>query len=215
MQYNFTEVAVAYFCGIAMPGPSIALLVRNGILYSRTSGISSAIGVIVGISLQSALVLIAVSFIDTKHSVFIIIKALCSMYLVYLGIKSFSCMSGTHSITKAQNINQKGQHYKRRCLVSFREGVLLEMLNPMAFTFFISIFTAIINLSASSFIKFCYWLEILLLGSVWFCGFAFLISIEKFIQKISRFFKLISLLSGIVFVLFGIQLLVDCYESIL
>jgi threonine/homoserine/homoserine lactone efflux protein len=50
----------------------------------------------------------------------------------------------------------------------FFEGFLVEFLNPLAFTFFISIMTIIISPQEFWGTKIAYWVEIIVLGSIWF-----------------------------------------------
>jgi threonine/homoserine/homoserine lactone efflux protein len=85
----------------------------------------------------------------------------------------------------------------------FFEGFLVEFLNPLAFTFFISIMTIIISPQEPWYIKITYWIEIIILGSVWFLTVALVLSSEKITFYTKRFSKLLEILAGVIFILFG------------
>jgi threonine/homoserine/homoserine lactone efflux protein len=78
---------MAYLLAATMPGPSIALIIKNGILYSRSASIKACFGTVLGTALQSAVILIGLTIGD-NNSVFLkTIKVLGSLYLIYLGLK--------------------------------------------------------------------------------------------------------------------------------
>ena len=65
--YNFIELGIAYLLAAMMPGPSIALIIRNALINSRLSSIQAALGTILGTALQFGLVLIILVFIENCH----------------------------------------------------------------------------------------------------------------------------------------------------
>ena len=42
---HFIELGIAYLLAAMMPGPSIALIIRNGIVHSRMASVKAALGV--------------------------------------------------------------------------------------------------------------------------------------------------------------------------
>ena len=194
---NFIELGMAYLLAAMIPGPSIALIVKNGILNSRSSSIQACIGTIVGTAIQSGTIIVGLIFIDNNSSFFKIIKILCSIYLIYLGFKTL--LSKKPLIPRSTNsstINVKYWGY-------FFEGFLVEFLNPLAFTFFISIMTIIIGPQDSWHIKIAYWIEIIILCSIWFLTVALVLSSEKITLYTKKFSKLLEILAGVIFILFG------------
>ena len=55
--YYFIELGMAYLLAAMMPEPSIALIIKNGILYSRSASIKVCFGTVLGTALQSAVIL--------------------------------------------------------------------------------------------------------------------------------------------------------------
>lgn len=191
---HFIELGLAYLLAAMIPGPSLALIIKNGILHSRLASIQACIGTIVGTALQSGFIIIGLIFIDNNSIFFKTIKILCSVYLIYLGFKTL--LSNKFSITNSNNIKMNRLGY-------FFEGFLVEFLNPLAFTFFISIMTIIISPQEPWYIKITYWIEIIILGSVWFLTVALVLSSEKITFYTKRFSKLLEILAGVIFILFG------------
>ncbi|MBU6184115.1 MAG: LysE family transporter [Rickettsiales bacterium] len=85
--YNFIELGTAYLLAAMMPGPSITLIIRNALINSRLSSIQAALGTILGTALQFALVVTILFFIENNLVLFKTLKILCSIYLIYLGIR--------------------------------------------------------------------------------------------------------------------------------
>ena len=54
---HFIELGMAYLLAAMMPGPSVTLIIKNGILYSRAASIQACLGTIIGTALQSGVIL--------------------------------------------------------------------------------------------------------------------------------------------------------------
>ena len=196
IDHHFIEFGIAYLCGIMMPGPSITLLIRNSFLYSRSASIQCSIGIVFGIALQSSIILIGTNFIDVESTIFTVMRIISALFLIYLGA---TCLKSKHDTL--DDLKQKGKKYSR-----FVEGVLLEILNPLAITFFISILTSVVDISVPTYIKLLYWAEIITLGTLWFCGFALLSSSKKFIVIFYKFNKFIRVSSCFIFLFIGFSI---------
>jgi threonine/homoserine/homoserine lactone efflux protein len=90
----------------------------------------------------------------------------------------------------------------------FFEGFLVEFLNPLAFTFFISIMTIIISPQEFWGTKIAYWVEIIVLGSIWFLTVAFILSSERITFYTRRFNKILEIIAGSIFILFGSKMFI-------
>ena len=133
---------------------------------------------ILGTALQSAVILVRLTIAGNSSAFLQAIKILGSLYLIYLGLKIL--LSKKAEILKSDstflntNINNNIKQ-----LGYFFEGFLVEFLNPLAFTFFISIMTIIIKPQEFWGVKVIYWFEIVTLGFAWFFTVAFILSSEK------------------------------------
>lgn len=196
MEYSFIELGVGYLLAAMMPGPSIVLIIKNGMIYSRSASMQACAGTIIGTALQSGIILVGQTFIDDNSIFLKVIRIICALYLIYLGLGILlpKKIESNRPSSNAINIKQWGY---------FSEGFLVEFLNPLAFTFFISIMTILINPQELWSTKIIYWFEIIILASIWFFTVAFILSSEKFYTI--RFNKLLEIIASSIFVLFGSQ----------
>ncbi len=200
-EHSLFKVGLIYLVAIMSPGPSILAILRNS-SYGREIAIWTAVGTLAGISLQALYVLIGLKFIHSYKYVVFLMQLLCGLYLIYIGLQTF--------------INP----YKEKALVvdniiffpckkhALKQGFLIDALNPLALTFFLSIFSLYVPSESSLSFKFVSWLEIVIIGGIWFIGVAFLAS-NKIIQKALHglLSKYINAMSAIIFIVFGIKLL--------
>lgn len=134
-----STVLVIHIFAWFTPGPLFVLIIRNSLMYSRKSGIWTAVGIGIGNAVHITYSLVGLALIISTSSIaFNIIKYLGVSYLVYLGIKTF--------LTKvdAQKINSKTKQHKD--LTPFhaaKTGFLTNILSPKASLFFASIFASV------------------------------------------------------------------------
>jgi len=186
-----------------LPGPSMSLIVSNSILYNKKSSLLSSAGIMFGIAMQSAAVLIGLTLFTQDSLVFTALQFLCSSYLIYLGIRSI------------QHYNHADQElsHKDNKQAYFIEGFLLEILNPIAFIFFVTILANLVSMEYGWQTKTIYWLEIIIIGSMWFGGLALLSGSDFLLKRLQRYKNHISIISGIIFIAFGIKCLSDCLQQ--
>ncbi|MHB9147064.1 MAG: LysE family translocator [Candidatus Amoebophilus sp.] len=197
------ELGISYIIAAMIPGPSMALVIRNGILHSRLASLQAAFGIVVGTALQSGIILIGLNFISDYPMVIRGMKMVCACYLIYLGLKSiFSSKIETKTslipVLGSNQVNKKKQNY-------FTEGLLVEILNPLAFTFFISILAINYNPQQTSSIKIMYWLELILLAFLWFIMLSFVSSSKAITTYTKKYNRILDVVAGILFIFFGIQ----------
>jgi threonine efflux protein len=201
---HFIELGIAYLLAVMMPGPSIALIIRNGIVNSRMASVKAALGIIIANLLQSGVVLAGFTFLDSNALFLKTIKMLCSLFLIYLGLKILFARKTEKSESIKTNISSRNT--KRWGY--FWEGFLIDFLNPLAFTFFISIMTVIISPQESWLIKVGYWIEIILISIIWFLGAALVLSSERINLYTKKFHKILEIIAGAAFIFFGVKMFI-------
>jgi homoserine/homoserine lactone efflux protein len=122
---------------IASPGPGVVMTLTNAARFGLRRSFGGILGVAIGalcvaaISATSLGVLLA-----TSAKAFMIIKMLGAAYLLFLGWKLWRS-PGFHFTEK----NGKEASFQKR----FMEGISLQLTNPKAIFFFLSIFPQFIN----------------------------------------------------------------------
>lgn len=197
LEYHFIELGVVYLTAIMIPGPSISLIIKNGITSSRTASILTTIGIILAIAFQSGIVLLGLGFLNLDNSFIHNIKIFCSLFLIYLGIKLIFCKCTNDNVSQLVSTKTYYQY--------FFEGFMIEFLNPIAFTFFISITALVVPENELCYIKFIYWVELIVIGTIWFFTVSFFLSLNKINNYTRKFRKVIDPIAGLIFILFAIK----------
>ncbi len=122
------------------PGPLFVLIVRNSLVYSRKSGIWTAVGIAIGNFIHITYFITGLALIiSTLDMAFNFIKFLGVAYLAYLGIKTFLVK------VKAQEPDQIFEKQKDiSAFGAIKIGFLTNILSPKAALFFASIFGTVL-----------------------------------------------------------------------
>ena len=120
---------------IIVPGPDFFVVMKNSITSGKGNGAMAALGIASGHIVYSLLAVFGIIFIlANMYYVFVTIKILGAIYLIYLGIRSIisarQSMNFSTSQMKAQRITY---------LSSYRQGFFSTILNPKALLYYISI----------------------------------------------------------------------------
>lgn len=115
------------------PGPDIIYVLVRSIAYSSKQGIITALGLVTGILVHTSLVAFGVSaIIKQSEQLFIIIKILGALYLIYLAYQVYK--SDPEIAFSSEGIkNRKAVHL-------FQQGFIMNVLNPKVSIFFLAFF---------------------------------------------------------------------------
>lgn len=192
-------VALVHFLAVVSPGPDFIMITRNSLIYSRKTGIYSALGLGLGILVHVAYSLVGIGLIISKSILlFNIIKYIGAAYLIYIGYKSLT--------SKSSSLHLENQAHKQDIskFAAIRMGFITNATNPKATLFFLSLFTLVINPETPLFVKLFMGIEMSITTSLWFIFVAFLIShrlikdrVNKAQQKAEKFIGIILIGLGI------------------
>ncbi len=196
------SVALVHFLAVASPGPDFIMVVRNSLLYSKQSGVYTALGLGFGILLHITLALVGVAFIISQSVIlFNIIKLLGAGYLIYIGIKSLRA--------KPADSNNTDFAHKRADISKLKAihiGFVTNATNPKATLFFLSLFTLVIQPSTPILVKGFMGLEMAIVTFAWFALIATAVSHRSIKKRIIKFQHYIERIMGGILIIFGIVL---------
>lgn len=132
-------VALVHLLAVISPGPDFIMCARNSLVYSRRTGLWTAVGFGLGISVHILYCLAGLAVLISRSILlFNAFKFLGAGYLVYIGLKSF--------FSKSAKLDLPGQQKRSdiSALAALRMGFLTNVLNPKATLFFLSLFTLVI-----------------------------------------------------------------------
>ncbi len=185
------------------PGPSLFFIFSNTVTHGRKIGIASSFGICTGSIFHIAAVAMGISAILVASTLlYTIVKYIGALYLIYLGIMSFK-----YNETKLKNTNRNIT--KLTPLKAFKQGVLVDILNPKIAIFFMAFLPQFVR-SEYGHIP----VQIILLGSVVILvgivvEVIFVFSIEKmatFIKQKNKYSLWIDRMIGFMLISLGFKL---------
>lgn len=115
------------------PGPDIIYVLVQGITNGWRHGIATALGLVTGIIVHTSLVAFGVSaIIQQSEDLFLVIKILGAAYLFYLAFRVYRADSSIEVDSAAAG--------RRNYSSLFRQGLLMNVLNPKVAIFFLAFF---------------------------------------------------------------------------
>lgn len=148
-----TILAIHIFAWLT-PGPLFVLIVRNSLMYSRKTGIWTAVGIAVGNFIHITYSVTGIALIiSASGTAFNIIKFLGVGYLAYLGIKTLLVKVELRNADATFN-----EHKDISPLKAVKIGFLTNILSPMASLFFASIFATVMGSGAPFWVVVFLWI---------------------------------------------------------
>jgi threonine/homoserine/homoserine lactone efflux protein len=135
------------------PGPLFVLIIRNSLVYSRKSGIYTAIGIAAGNVVHIAYSVTGLSLvIASSEFAYNILKYLGICYLIYLAVKTIMLNNQSNNHDYKTN-----QNYYLSPIQSVKIGFLANILSPKAALFFAGIFGSVIGSGSPKWVIFSLW----------------------------------------------------------
>ena len=125
---------------ILSPGPGVILTLSNAIRFGFSGAVGGIFGIAFGTFVVAAISATSVGVIlATSTMVFSIMKYIGATYLIYLGVKLWRSSPVT---MKMKNDLKKSLKFQ------FLEGFILQITNPKAVFFFMSIFPQFVDFTS-------------------------------------------------------------------
>ncbi|MBR8209415.1 MULTISPECIES: LysE family translocator [Burkholderia] len=118
---------------VISPGPDFAMVTRNSLMLSRRSGVLTACGIGLGVTVHVCYTLLGVGLLIRQSPwLFNAVKLIGAIYLIYLGAKML--------LTKAGGVQADRRVAALSDLAALRTGFLTNALNPKTTVFIVSLF---------------------------------------------------------------------------
>ena len=152
---SFTVASVAL---LVIPGPAVIYIVNRSVADGRQIGLAAVVGLELGTFMHVLAATVGLSAIlATSENAFNVVKYLGASYLVLIGLRTLTRKPEAIS-TSASSMTQSQ---------AFRQGFIINTLNPKIALFFLSFLPQFIDPNISSNAR-----QSLILGSVFvLCGF--------------------------------------------
>jgi threonine/homoserine/homoserine lactone efflux protein len=197
---EFLTIAILHLFAVASPGPDFLLVTRQCLRFDRTVAIWASAGIATGILFHSFIAITGVTLIISSNpEVFKWLKVLASIYIAYLGYLSiFKSSTTVNDEDKKDNENYVG---------SFTLGLITNILNPKAILFFITVFTAVVDVSTTRLLLGLYGLYMSITTFIWFTGISYIFSNQRLRDRYKQFIPFFEKGIGIVLIIIALGLI--------
>lgn len=196
----YTIALIAILAAIS-PGPDFVIVAKNALTHNVRSAVMTSLGVGAGVMVHTLYCVLGLAIVISQ-SIFLfnLIKYLGAAYLIYLGLKSL-LSRGSHlsmPTTKIKTI--------RSSWLSFRDGLLTNVLNPKCTLFMLSIFTLVVKANTPSLIQASYGLEIAFITAAWFVFLSYGLTSSIIKSRLEKIQHIVEKLIGAVLITLGISI---------
>ncbi|RQR80178.1 LysE family translocator [Burkholderia sp. Bp9012] len=186
---------------VISPGPDFAMVTRNSLMLSRRSGLLTAWGIGLGVTVHVSYTLLGVGLLIRQSLwLFNTVKLLGAIYLIYLGAKMLAARPARgQPVTPAAPLSD---------LAALRTGFLTNALNPKTTVFIVSLFMQAVRPDTPLIVQIGYGLFIALAHAGWFSLVAVCFSARAVRDRLLSLRHWIDRTFGVLLVGFGILLAV-------
>ena len=182
---DFITIALIHLVAVASPGPDFAIVVRNSITFGRRIAMYTSVGIGLGILIHVAYSLVGLSVvIKTTPWLYQAISYLAAAYLVYLAIGALK--SGPPSAAAKGEATPAPEEKTMGPGKALWIGFLTNGLNPKATLFFLSLFTAFIDVDTPMGIKLAYGLYLAVATGLWFCFLSYILGSNRVTRLLGK-----------------------------
>lgn len=191
-----------------IPGPAVLVTISQTIKGGKKNGIITGLGIAFGDLIHTFAAVLGLSAIlMTSAFAFEVVKYIGAAYLIYLGISAL--INKTKKVAKpaVEKVNPN---------LSFRQALLIELLNPKTALFFLAFLPQFVRSDSYpvTFQLLMLGLTFVLMSIIYTTFIAFLTSIigEKFLAKTKQSSNWIGKVAGIVYIGLGLKLAFQTHE---
>lgn len=204
MSINYWTFIITSIVLILSPGIDTALVTKNTITFSTKGGLLTALGIASGILVHTIATGLGLSLLLMQSAtLFVVIKLIGAVYLIFLGISSFK-KGNQYSVRIAKSPVASSYDVFSRL---YRQGILTNVLNPKVALFFLTFLPQFTNKTQSFFP------QVLLLGLIysgltlgWFiCYISVMNLFRTWIIK-STVQRIMERITGMVLICLGLKL---------
>ncbi|SJL83418.1 LysE family translocator [Vibrio palustris] len=185
------------------PGPDFVVVSQKTLFQGRKAGILCGSGVCIGLLFHMSYSLSGLATILAHSTLFSQgIGILGGSYLIYLGYKSIK-----NSFSKKNIVNDT--IYTNSKSSAFLSGLIVNILNPKAAIYFISLFSIIIKPSMNIEQLILIVISIMAVQMAWYLTFIYLVTVPMFKEKFDNNVYLIDRILGSLMSIMGLYMIIS------
>ena len=201
--FLWSQFGIVCLLGAMSPGPSLALIIRNSINFSRISGILTSLGHGLGIGLYAFITVILLEFIkQNSETIFFVIQICGAVFLIIFGI-IFIMQKNNDTEIKSHQVHSS----------SFAQGFIIAIINPKILLWFISFFSQFIVTNSTNLGKAILVLTPTIIDAAWYSIVAILITGYALKEKLNKRKSILQKIIGILLICIALSLISNLIRS--
>ena len=199
--HEFLTIVVAHALAVASPGPDFALVLRQSLAHGRRTALWSSLGIGCGLSVHITYCILGLGFLlKSSAPALATIQYLGAAYLLYVGLQALRARprAGDLELAPGPAAPTGG--------AAWLNGFLVNVLNPKAALFFISLFPLAVSVTTPKLVQAGYGVWMTLSTMAWFSFVSVVFTQEKVRRRFLRHGHWIDRVLGVVFIGFAVSL---------
>ena len=199
--HEFLTIVVAHALAVASPGPDFALVLRQSLAHGRRTALWSSLGIGCGLSVHITYCILGLGyFLKNSEVALATIQYLGAAYLLYVGLQALRARprAGDLELAPGPAAPTVG--------AAWLNGFLVNVLNPKAALFFISLFPLAVSVATPKLVQAGYGVWMTLSTMAWFSFVSVVFTQEKVRRRFLRHGHWIDRGLGVVFIGFAVSL---------
>lgn len=203
---SFLALALAHFVALLSPGVDFFIILTNSSKYGKLSGVITSVGIALANLVYILLALFGITLIKDNETIFITIKILGSLYLLYIG---YLLLTSKKRELFSQKIEK--QKSKKDILKYFSMGFFSAILNPKNSIFYFTMFSISIQNDTPFLVQSFYATWMFLAVLLWDIFIVYLVTNKKSRVFMEKYSNLIEKISGIILFIIGISIIFNTF----
>lgn len=198
---EFLTIVVAHALAVASPGPDFALVLRQSLAHGRRTAVWSSIGIGCGLLVHITYSLLGLGlFLKNSAVALTSVKWLGAAYLAWVGVQALRAKPRTDDLdlASATAVPERG--------AAWTTGFLVNVLNPKAALFFISLFPLAVSVTTPRWIQVGYGVWMTVTTMAWFSFVSVVFTKDSVRQRFLCHGHWIDRALGVVFLGFAVSL---------
>ena len=212
---EFLTIVVAHALAVASPGPDFALVLRQSLAHGRRTAIWSSIGIGCGICVHIVYCLLGLGyFLKNSPEALAVVQYLGAAYLAWVGVQGLRTKARQTDIdvgrglspTSTETVGHKARPTGPTNRAAWTTGFLVNVLNPKAALFFISLFPLAVSVHTPKLVQAGYGLWMTVATAAWFSFVSVVFTREEVRRRFLHHGHWIDRALGLVFLGFAASL---------
>ncbi|HEY8995263.1 MAG TPA: LysE family transporter [Lacunisphaera sp.] len=199
---EFLTIAVMHALAVISPGPDFAMVLRQSLRHGRTTALWTSVGIGCGLSTHITYSLLGLGlFLKNSATALSIAKWAGAAYLAWIGVQALRAKP------RESDINLAADNAVPTGRAAWTTGFLVNVLNPKAALFFISLFPLAVSATTPKAVQVGYGVWMAITTVAWFSFVSVVFAREKVRRAFLRHGHWIDRALGVVFLAFAASLL--------